>query len=94
MLLMRQLNFIFNVSKDDTDKLHISRTALLLLLDRFRICSKFAGMIQMQMCPSRELEYDTKTNRLSRIQCLYSAIDREFTSTPTASVTVEWFLEC
>lgn len=94
MLLMRQLSFISNVSKDNTDKLQISRTTLLLLSDRFRICSKFAGMIQMQMCPSRELEYDTKTNKISRIQYLYSAIDREFTSTPTASVTVERFLEC
>ena len=63
-----------------TDKLQLSNTAFELLFERFSISSRFAGMIQMQMCPSRKLQYDTETKKLTRLQFIYSAINRSLSA--------------
>ena len=64
----------------DTDKLQLSPNAFELLLDRFEICSRFAGLVHMQMQPSRKLAYDTITGKLSRIEYIYSHIVRSLSA--------------
>jgi hypothetical protein len=61
---------------DDTDKLQLTFSSFGLLADKFKISSRFAGLIHMQLQPSRHLEYDRQSRTLSRIQFIYSAVIR------------------
>ena len=69
---------------DETDKLQLSASALELLLDHFRIFSRFSGLIYMQMGPGQELEYDKQTRKLARVQYIYSAVIRSLGASANA----------
>lgn len=65
---------------NETDKLQLTPAAFELLLNRFNICSRFAGLIHLQTQPSRRLEYDEKTKKLNRIQYVYSSVLRSLSA--------------
>ena len=69
-----------SAKQHSTDKLQLSPAAFQALQKRFNIFSRFAGLIHIQMQPSRKFEYDPKTGKLARVQFVYSNISRSINS--------------
>ena len=57
-------------TKEDTDRLQLTKPALKLLLDKYGVCSRLPGMMRAQMQPSRQIEYDPQTHKPTSIRTL------------------------
>lgn len=65
-------------TKDDSNKLLLSKPAYDLFVDRFGISSRLDGLIRSQTPPSSLLKYDPNSGHPTYIQYLYSGVIRAF----------------